>query len=45
MRDRLIHSYDDIDLREVWLTSRNDVPTLLRQLREIQDNLGRKELF
>ena len=40
MRDRLIHTYDDIDLREVWRTSRNDVPALLEQLRRIQADLA-----
>jgi len=28
MRDKLIHDYFGVDLDAVWLTARNDVPTL-----------------
>ncbi len=30
MRDRLIHGYFGVDLEAVWLTVRNDLPTLKR---------------
>jgi uncharacterized protein with HEPN domain len=29
MRDKLIHEYEAVDLREVWNTARRDVPHLL----------------
>jgi uncharacterized protein with HEPN domain len=29
MRDVLIHHYDIVDLKEVWRTIQNDVPTLI----------------
>jgi len=32
MRDRLIHSYDDVDLNEVWKTVRVDLPKLQNQI-------------
>ncbi len=32
MRDRLIHSYHEVDLEEVWGTARSDIPHLLDQL-------------
>lgn len=31
-RNRLIHQYDDIDLRIVWNTIKNDLPNLKRRL-------------
>ncbi len=32
MRDRLIHHYRRTDLRQVWLTVKNDLPALLSEL-------------
>jgi len=32
MRDRLIHVYDHVDLKEVWKTATVDVPALLLRL-------------
>ncbi len=40
MRDRLIHAYDDVNLGEVWRTSRSDVPPLLERLQKIAAELG-----
>ena len=36
MRNRLIHGYFDIDLDIVWTTIKDDVPFLLKKLREIE---------
>ena len=33
-RNRLIHQYDDIDLKIVWNTIKNDLPALKRKLKE-----------
>lgn len=33
-RNRLIHQYDDIDLRIVWNTIKKDLPDLKKKLRE-----------
>lgn len=32
MRDKLIHEYDNVDLDEVWKTTRSDIPRLIKQL-------------
>jgi uncharacterized protein with HEPN domain len=37
MRNRLIHTYFDIDHDEVWKTVVEDLPTLAEQLRVILD--------
>jgi uncharacterized protein with HEPN domain len=39
MRDRLIHSYDEIDLTEVWKAVTMDVPVLREPVRKIADDL------
>jgi len=39
MRDILSHQYNTINLGEVWRTARGDVPQLLVQLAEIQNNI------
>ena len=31
MRNRLIHSYDNVDNKIVWLTLRSDLPVLMEQ--------------
>ena len=33
-RNRLIHQYDDIDLKIVWNTIKNDLPAIKRKLKE-----------
>ena len=35
MRDKLIHDYIDVDLWIVFRTSKEDVPNLIRQVKEI----------
>ena len=35
MRDRIIHGYDDVDLREVWRTIESDLPTLISTLERL----------
>ncbi|MCY3934294.1 MAG: DUF86 domain-containing protein [Acidobacteria bacterium] len=35
MRNRMVHVYDDIDVKLVWRTVRNDVPRLLAELAPI----------
>ncbi len=39
MRNRLIHSYDDVEYEVVIKTIENDIPPLLKQLRELQHQL------
>ena len=34
-RNRMIHQYDDIDLKIVWNTIKNDLPDLRRKLEEM----------
>lgn len=36
MRDRLIQSYDAVDIDELWKTTTEDVPAQLEQVRTIQ---------
>ncbi|OGV00384.1 MAG: hypothetical protein A3J84_00990 [Ignavibacteria bacterium RIFOXYA2_FULL_37_17] len=35
MRNRLIHSYFDVDIKLVWNTTRNNLPLLLKSLKKI----------
>jgi uncharacterized protein with HEPN domain len=35
MRDRLIHGYFDVNIEQVWLTVRRDLPELQRQVNTI----------
>lgn len=35
MRNLLIHEYDEIDMREVWNTVKNDLPSLITELEKI----------
>lgn len=35
MRNRLIHGYFDVDIKLVWNTIKNDLPSLLKSLKEI----------
>lgn len=39
MRDKLIHNYFGIDIDEVWLTTREDIPVFKAQVAEILDKL------
>jgi uncharacterized protein with HEPN domain len=41
MRNQLVHRYDRIDLAEVWLTAKFDVPPLSTQLQLIQGAIRR----
>ncbi|MBC8420111.1 MAG: DUF86 domain-containing protein [Desulfobacterales bacterium] len=43
MRDRLIHGYFGIDYFLVWETVEQDIPTLKSRIREILDDMDRKE--
>lgn len=33
MRNMLIHEYFDVDLEEVWVTSTEDIPELIKQIK------------
>jgi uncharacterized protein with HEPN domain len=35
MRNRLIHAYFDIDTETVWETTKQELPPILNQLREL----------
>lgn len=35
MRDKLIHDYFGVNLEEVWLTAKDDIPTLKTKVMEI----------
>lgn len=35
MRNRLIHGYFDVNIKLVWNTIKNDLPSLLKSLKEI----------
>ena len=35
MRNLLIHEYDEIDLKEVWNTVKNDLPVLIKEIEKI----------
>jgi uncharacterized protein with HEPN domain len=41
MRNLLIHEYDDINLDEVWNTVKTELPTLIKQIQELNllDNI------
>lgn len=40
MRNRLIHAYFDVDHDIVWITTKDDLPTLVTQLETILDLLS-----
>jgi uncharacterized protein with HEPN domain len=40
MRDKLIHDYFGVDLDAVWLTARDDVPTLKAEVERLLDEFG-----
>ena len=35
MRDKLIHDYFGVDIEKVWLTARDDLPTLKTEVRKM----------
>jgi uncharacterized protein with HEPN domain len=35
MRDKLIHDYFGVDIEKVWLTARDDLPTLKTEVQQI----------
>jgi uncharacterized protein with HEPN domain len=37
MRNRLVHTYFDVDLTLLWTTVSDDLPELIRQLEAISD--------
>ena len=39
MRDKLIHDYFGVDIEKVWLTVRNDIPILKKQINRILKSL------
>jgi len=39
MRDKLIHHYFGVDIEKVWLTARDDLPTLKAEVTEILKKL------
>jgi uncharacterized protein with HEPN domain len=39
MRDKLVHDYFGVDIEEVWLTARDDIPILKAEIRKISDRL------
>lgn len=43
MRDKLIHSYFGVDLRVVWRTVQEDLPSLHEQMTQVMDNLVTEE--
>lgn len=39
MRDKLIHGYATIELRIVWMTVKEEIPTLIPQIRTVREEL------
>ena len=39
MRDKLIHDYFGVDIEKVWLTVKNDIPTLKKQITHLLKSL------
>lgn len=39
MRDKLIHGYATIELRIVWMTVEEEIPTLIPQIRTVREEL------
>lgn len=35
MRDKLIHDYFGVDIEQVWLTAKNDIPILQTEIEEV----------
>ncbi len=43
MRDKLIHAYFGIDIEAVWATAIDDLPPLLKRIREIIGEIEEKD--
>jgi uncharacterized protein with HEPN domain len=43
MRDRIIHGYDNVDLRIVWDVVKRDIPQIAPQIRQIQKDYEEQE--
>jgi uncharacterized protein with HEPN domain len=39
MRDKLVHDYFGVDIEEVWLTAKDDIPLLKAEIKRIFDRL------
>ncbi|MBN2412637.1 DUF86 domain-containing protein [candidate division KSB1 bacterium] len=39
MRDKLIHNYFGLDVEQVWLTAKNDIPFLQTKIEKVLDRL------
>lgn len=39
MRDKLIHGYATIELRIVWMTVQEEIPTLIPQIKAVREDL------
>ena len=39
MRDKLIHDYFGVDIENVWLTLKNDIPTLKKEVNRVLKQL------
>ncbi len=37
MRNRLVHAYFDINLKVIWQTTQEDLPTLIEQLKQLPE--------
>ena len=40
MRDKLVHDYFGVDIEEVWLTARDDIPVLKAEIKRAFDRLS-----
>ncbi len=43
MRDKLIHGYFGVDIEEVWLTAKDDLPVLKAEVTKILEDLLKNE--
>ena len=37
MRNRLVHAYFDVNLKVIWQTTQEDLPTLIEQLKQLPE--------
>ncbi len=44
IRNKIIHEYFDINIDTIWLTVKEDVPKLKKQINKILKDLGKKTL-
>ena len=42
MRNVLVHDYVKIDYKELWLTAKNDLPVLKKQIQKILEDISEK---